>query len=232
MANKTFARIPVHAWKMLLLSSVISGLAGSASAETFDIKGTVQKAVALTKVTDLNFGTVFTTSPDSAAAVAANVSTLLMSPAGVVTQTKGSAATSPPLIQMVAGTPGSYSSAALPAGSTVWIKLAHPDDPDTAIDPASATPDTCDYPKASDAMTARRITLSQNDFSGFFCVDKFTSDRVGLLDDGVKYSIGAATTLTFKIGASLLTQANTTIDPSFTYLEGAYTGTYIMEVNF
>ena len=228
MANKTFARIPAHAWKMLLLSSVISGLAGSASAETFDIKGTVQKAVALTKVTDLNFGTLFTTSPDTTGAAAANSSTLVMSPTGtVVTATGG--ATAPPLVQMAAGTPGSYSSAALPAGSVVWIRLAHPDDPETTLDPATANATTCAYSTASAAVAAGRIVLSQGDFSGFFCVDSFTSDRTGLLDDGTKFSIGALTALTFKVGATLITQADAAAP---TYLEGAYTGQYIMEINF
>lgn len=229
MANKTFARIPVHAWKMLLLSSVISGLAGSASAETFDIKGTVQKAVALTKVTDLNFGTLFTTSPDTAGAAADNSSTLVMSPTGTVTTAQGVSLTAPPLIQMAAGTPGSYTSAALPSGSTVWIKLAHPDFPDTAVPAASAAPTTCAYPSASAAVADHRIVLSQGDFSGFFCVDSFTSDRAGLLASGTKYSIGALTALTFKIGATLITQADAAAP---TYLEGAYVGQYIMEINF
>ncbi len=229
MANNTYAHIPARAWKMLLLSSLISGLAGSASAETFDIKGSVQKAVALTKVTDLNFGTLFTTSPDTAAAAAANSSTLVMSPTGVVTLAKGTAVTAPPLIQMAAGTPGSYSSAALPSGSIVWIKLAHPDFPDDIVPPASAAPTTCAYPTASAAIADHRIVLSQGDFSGFFCVDSFTSDRTGLLDSATKYSIGALTALTFKIGATLITQADAAAP---TYLEGAYTGQYIMEVNF
>lgn len=230
MANKTFARIPAHAWKMLLLTSVLSGLTGSASAETFDIKGTVQKAVALTKVTDLNFGTLFTTSPH-----ATDSAILTMSPGGVIT-TGETAANAPPLIQMAAGTPGSYSSASLPAGSTVWIKLMHPDapDPSAAIKPefdddGDAATNACAYATASEAVAAGRVVLSQGDFSGFFCVDNFTSDRNGLLDDGTKYSIGAATALTFKIGATLVTQAHAAAP---TYLEGAYTGQYIMEINF
>ncbi len=232
MANNTYSRVPARAWKMLLLSSVISGLAGSASAETFDIKGTVQKAVALTKVTDLNFGTLFTTSPDTAAALAANSSTLVMSPTGVVTATKGTAGTAPPLIQMAAGTPGSYTSAALPTGSSVYIVFSHPDNPDTRIDPVSATPTTCAYPTASAAIAAGRFVLAQGDFSGFFCVDSFTSDRAGLLPTIAApstYSIGALSALTFKIGATLITQADAAAP---TYLEGAYTGQYIMEIAF
>ena len=229
MQNKMNTRGYPRTINALLAVAAISCYATSVSAETFDIKGSVQKAVALNEVGALNFGTVFTTTPDTTAAAAANSSKLTMSPNGVVTQAKGSALTSPPLIQMLAGAPGSYASAAMPSGSTVWIKLAHPDAPMTTVPPVSATPDTCAYPTPSAAIAAGRIVLAQGEYSGFFCVDSFTSDRAGLLDDATKYSIGGGTGLTFKIGATLITQADSAAPP---YLEGSYTGQYIMEINF
>ena len=232
MSKLTFKLI-----KTLLTTTVFVGIASLSSstlAETFDIKGTVQKAIALTKVTDLDFGTIFTTSPtESIGTNEENSSKLVLSNTGTVTFDIGS--NGPVLSQLVPGTPGSYTSAAIPAGSSVWVKLFNPASPTIERLAVSASPTTCNYADAAEAVTNGRFVLSNGNFSGFFCVDTLTSNRTGIFATTAgtapaKFSIGAATLFTFDLGATLITQANVNVPETF--IEGPYTGSFIMELNF
>lgn len=224
--------------KMLLLPALVAGIgfAGSAAAQQFDVTATVQNAVTLTEVTPLNFGTVFATT-SSVGAVAADEtysSKLTLSPAGVLTATAASAGTPGPVLSLGGATAGQYSAPGLPSNSTVRVVFTNADD--LAVTPAASVAlAECAFDTPTAALAGNKVVLTNSvgdPTIGFFCVDVFTSNRTGLFTP-TGYALGfGITTLTFDLGATLVSQAPVTASLTRTFEAGTYEGTLGMEVQF
>jgi len=204
------------------IAATLSGVAGLASAAPtlFTATATVQNAITINQVTALNFGTVFATTTvlGAVGADATYSNKLTLSSAGVVTATTGAAA-GPQVLSLGGAVAGSYSAPGLPSNATVRVLFTNA---------------SCLYDTPAAALAANKVALvhsSADPTIGFFCVDVFTSNRAGLFTVG-GYALGVGvSTLTFDLGATLVTQAPITAITR-TFATGTYTGTVGMEITF
>jgi len=218
--------------KTLLLCSVIAGMAGAASAQTFTATATVQNAVTITEVTPLDFGTVFATATaaSNAAADETYSNKLTLSAAGAASVT-AEAAGGPTVLSLGGATAGAFSAPGLPADANVVVAFTNASD--LAVTPAASVAlAECPYDTPSAALGANKVVLTNgaDPATAFFCVDVFTSNRVGLFSTGYALGLGV-TELTFNLGATLVAQAPLA-GAARSFLPGAYTGTFGMEVTF
>ena len=218
------------------IAATLSGVAGLASAAPtlFTATATVQNAITINQVTALNFGTVFATTTvlGAVGADATYSNKLTLSSAGVVTATTGAAA-GPQVLSLGGAVAGSYSAPGLPSNATVRVLFTNAST--LAVTPAaSVAAASCLYDTPAAALAANKVALvhsSADPTIGFFCVDVFTSNRAGLFTVG-GYALGVGvSTLTFDLGATLVTQAPITAITR-TFATGTYTGTVGMEITF
>lgn len=232
-----------NAFKIVLLSSAIAGLAGMAgtiSAQTFTATATVQNAVSITQVTPLAFGTVFATKTNlgstSVTEDATHSRKLTLATDGSIAAVSGTVTTVPQMLSLGGQTAGSFSAPGLPSNGTVGVAIKTANG--NAFTNATAAAATCLYNTPTDAITADKIILQNgaDPTTGFFCVDAFTSNlgtgATALIGGATGYSLGfGVTTLAFDLGATLVGQAP--IDAfQRNFAAGAYTGSFQMEVTF
>lgn len=231
------------AFKVLLLSSAVAGLAGMAgtiSAQTFNATATVQNAVTITQVTPLHFGTVFATRTNTGSSATEDNTwsrKLTLSPAGAVSAVASSSGSAPQMLSLGGATAGQYSAPGLPSNGSVGIGFLTADG--SAFSNSTETTAACAYDTPALAVTGDKIVMQNgaDPTTGFFCVDAFTSNRTGLMPVGVTPATGYAlgfgiTTLTFDLGATLVAQAPTTDALQRQFAAGSYTGSFQMEVTF
>lgn len=231
------------AFKVLLLSSAIAGMAGMAgtiSAQTFPVTATVQNAVTITQVTPLHFGTVFATKTNTGSSATEDNTwsrKLTLSSAGAVTAVASTGGNAPQMLSLGGATAGQYSAPGLPSNGSVGIGFKTADD--SAFSNATEATAACAYDTPALAIAGDKIVMQNgaDPTTGFFCVDAFTSNRTGLMPVGVTPATGYAlgfgvTTLTFDLGATLVAQAPTTDALQRSFAAGAYSGTFKMEVTF
>jgi hypothetical protein len=238
-----------NAFKRALLPAAIvasfagmAGIGGNALAapSVFTATATVVGAIPVAQTTPLNFGTVFATKtavPATTLTTTASNKFTLNPTTGAVTLSAGAASVA---MVVLGGTPtaGVFNVASLPSGGIVQILISDSNGLSTYYTSAelaafTASTATCIYDDSVPAIAAFKVALtnSADPLQAFFCVDGFTTDRTGLLTTtGYTLPFGT-TTLTFNLGATLISQAPTT-GLARTYQAGAYTGTFGLEIAF
>lgn len=229
-----------RALKLALLASTLAGLTGTtvAAPTLFTATATVQNAVTITQTTPLNFGTVFAskTGVFNATPAATDSARILLTPAGLATKTDSSVVATPKLLTLGGATAGVFSAPGLPSNAKVGIKLTGADGA-ALVEGSPAGSCAYDTPPA----TGRIVLKNGADPTvAFFCVDSFTSDLTNLMPatsaaaaTGGDIGFGI-TTLTFKLGATLIAQTplSAAVTAPRTFQAGAYTGDFGMEVTF
>jgi hypothetical protein len=222
-----------HRWLLLPLAALVS-TAAYAAPSNFTATATVQNAITIIQDTPMNFGTIFATR-SSTGAVAADETyseKLTLSHTGAISSTHRTDGDAPKVLAMSGNpTAASFTVDDLPANANVAINIF--DAAGNAFTNSALADANCNYDTAALATAANKIVLDADGdpTNGIFCLDVFTSNRTNLLTTG--YALGfSVTTLTFNLGATLVSQAPTTNGLVRTYAAGAYSGEYGLEVIF
>ncbi len=196
------------------------GVVGTASANTpFNVNATVQNALVVTNVNDMNLGTVFATKASTGF-----YRYMTLSPAGTFNNSLGSAATTLISLGGAAAATGSVN-ALTTAPFTVVLPTVTANLVNTGDATYTLTGSAVDVQSLSSPATSARFTLvnfrAGNPTNG-------TADTGCSTASSCQITPAATGAVTFKIGATLVTGQNAQTD----FVTGAYQGTFNVSATY
>lgn len=204
--------------KTTLAASValLALLAFGASAENASFNGTVkvQNAFTLTNDADLNFGTLRANADTAGAAV----STIKLSanPAASSVVTNATGAT---IVELVKGAPATFSVSGASAFAFLTFDITGITGNITSVSP---TPSGAAFFKVSDPSI--RVLTGGNANTDL--------DLTDLTVEAGKLQVGGTGEATFSLGATLTTSSNTADTTTSDYIDGDYSGTFALTLEY
>ncbi|GAB0110332.1 DUF4402 domain-containing protein [Pseudoalteromonas distincta] len=202
--------------KIALATSIATFSFGALAVENanFDATVTVQNAFTLTNDSDLNFGTI-RASADTSGATSASI-TVSSNPATSATTLNGAASI---IAELVAGSPATFSVSGASAFAYLTFDLTNATGNITSVSPAPAG--TAFFKVSAPSI---RVLTGGNANTNLDLTD-LTVTAGQLQVDGS----GAAT---FSMGATLTTSNNTDDSTTLDYIDGEYSGTFEVTLEY